>query len=100
MSIFIVVLRFVVGLFVVLMKLLTGLTSLDESRSEEIRYLAKWFWQFKSNKEKLMYVVDPTLEPTEETYKSITIVAELAGHCTAKEAYHRPDMSNTHTHKK
>jgi hypothetical protein len=96
----IIVLRFIVGLFVVLMKLLTGLTALDESRSEEIRYLVEWFWQIKSKKENLMYVVDPALEPTEETYKSITIVAKLAGHCTAREAYHRPDMSNTYTHKK
>jgi hypothetical protein len=62
--------------------------------------LAEWFWQIKSNKEKLMYAVDPALEPTEETYESITIVAELAGHCTAREAYHRPDMSSTYTHKK
>jgi hypothetical protein len=79
---------------------LTGLTAVDKSRSEKIRYLAEWFWQIKSNKEKLMYAVDPALEPTEETYESITIVAELAGHCTAREAYHRPDMSSTYTHKK
>jgi pyridoxal/pyridoxine/pyridoxamine kinase len=82
------------------MKLLTGLTVLDESRSEEIRFLAEWFWQIKSKKENLMYVVDPALEPTEETYKSITIVAKFVGHCTPREAYHRPDMSNTYTHKK
>jgi serine/threonine protein kinase len=79
---------------VVLMELLTGLTALDESRSEEIRYLAEWFWRIKSNKEKLMSAIDPALEPNEETYESITIVAELAGHCTAREAYHRPDMSH------
>jgi hypothetical protein len=62
--------------------------------------LAEWFGRIKSNKEKLMYIVDPTLEPTEVKYESITIVAGLAGHCTAREAYHRPNMSNTYTHKK
>lgn len=79
---------------VVLIELLTGLTALDESRSEEIRYLAEWFWRVKSNKEKLMAAIDPAFEQSEETYESITIVSELAGHCTAREAYHRPDMSH------
>ncbi|CAK8535459.1 unnamed protein product [Lathyrus sativus] len=79
---------------VVLMELLTGLTALDESRSEEIRYLAEWFWRVKSNNEKLMAAIDPALEQNEETCESITIVAELAGHCTAREPYHRPDMSH------
>ncbi|KAL5081964.1 hypothetical protein RYX36_010385 [Vicia faba] len=79
---------------VVLMELLTGLTALDESRSEEIRYLAEWFWRVKSNNEKLMAAIDPALEQNKESCESITIVAELAGHCTAREAYHRPDMSH------
>ncbi|KAJ1407486.1 Serine-threonine/tyrosine-protein kinase, catalytic domain [Sesbania bispinosa] len=79
---------------VVLMELLTGLMALDESRPEESRYLAEWFWRIKSSKEKLMAAIDPVLEATEETFESITIVAELAGHCTAREASHRPDMSH------
>ncbi|XP_061349321.1 receptor protein kinase TMK1 [Gastrolobium bilobum] len=79
---------------VVLMELLTGLMALDESRSEESRYLAEWFWRIKLSKEKLMAAIDPVLEATEETFESITIVAELAGHCTAREANHRPDMSH------
>ncbi|XP_020203150.1 receptor-like kinase TMK3 [Cajanus cajan] len=79
---------------VVLMELLTGLVALDESRPEESRYLAEWFWRIKSSKEKLMSAIDPVLEATEETFESITIVSELAGHCTAREAHHRPDMSH------
>ncbi|XP_027342460.1 receptor-like kinase TMK3 [Abrus precatorius] len=79
---------------VVLMELLTGLMALDESRPEESRYLAEWFWQIKVSKEKLMAAIDPALEATEETFETITIVAELAGHCTAREAHHRPDMSH------
>ena len=65
---------------VVLMELVTGLAALDEERPEECRYLAEWFWRIKSSKEKLMDAVDPT------------IVAELAGHCTAREPSRRPDM--------
>ena len=79
---------------VVLMELLTGLMALDESRPEESRYLAEWFWQIKSSKEKLMAAIDPALEANAETFESIYIVAELAGHCTAREASHRPDMSH------
>lgn len=79
---------------VVLMELLTGLAALDEGRSEECRYLAEWFWRIKSSKEKLMAAVDPAIGATEETFESISIVAELAGHCTAREPSHRPDMGH------
>lgn len=77
---------------VVLMELLTGLIALDEGRSEESRYLAEWFWRIKSSKEKLMAAIDPALDANEETFESISIIAELAGHCTAREPNHRPDM--------
>ncbi|KAF3439463.1 hypothetical protein FNV43_RR17741 [Rhamnella rubrinervis] len=79
---------------VVLMELLTGLMALDESRSEESRYLAEWFWRIKSSKEKLMAAVDPALDACEDTFGIISIIAELAGHCTAREPNHRPDMSH------
>ncbi|KAF2321576.1 hypothetical protein GH714_000459 [Hevea brasiliensis] len=79
---------------VVLMELLTGLMALDEERSEESRYLAEWFWRIKSSKEKLMASIDPSIDPNEETHESISIVAELAGHCTAREPSHRPDMGH------
>lgn len=79
---------------VVLMELMTGLAALDEERPEERRYLAEWFWRIKSSKEKLMEAVDPVICITEETFESISIVAELAGHCTAREPSHRPDMGH------
>lgn len=79
---------------VVLMELLTGLTALDEGRSEESRYLAEWFWRIKSSKEKLMAAIDPALDADEETFDSISVIAELAGHCTAREPNHRPDMGH------
>lgn len=76
------------------MELLTGLIALDESRSEESRYLAEWFWRIKSSKEKLMDAVDPALKADEDTFGTICIIAELAGHCTAREPHHRPDMGH------
>uniref|UniRef100_A0A5B6YZT2 non-specific serine/threonine protein kinase n=1 Tax=Davidia involucrata TaxID=16924 RepID=A0A5B6YZT2_DAVIN len=79
---------------VVLMELLTGLMALDEHRSEESRYLAEWFWQIKSNREKLIAAVDPALDAKEERFDSICIIAELAGHCTARDPNHRPDMGH------
>ncbi|PRQ32600.1 putative protein kinase RLK-Pelle-LRR-IX family [Rosa chinensis] len=79
---------------VVLMELVTGLMALDENRPEESRYLAEWFWRIKSSKEKLMAAVDPTIEVTEETFESISLIADLAGHCTAREPTHRPDMGH------
>lgn len=79
---------------VVLMELLTGLTALDEERSEESRYLAEWFWRIRSSKEKFVAALDPAAKETEEALESISIVAELAGHCTAREPNHRPDMSH------
>lgn len=76
------------------MELLTGLTALDEERSEESRYLAEWFWRIKSNKEKLRAAIDPALDLNEDTFGSCLTTAELAGHCTAREPSHRPDMGH------
>ncbi|KAI3849292.1 hypothetical protein MKW92_002426 [Papaver armeniacum] len=67
---------------VVLMELVTGLRSLDESRSEETGYSASW----------LRAAVDRTLEVIEERFESICIITELAGHCTAREPHQRPVM--------
>lgn len=79
---------------VVLMELLTGMMALDEDRPEESQYLAAWFWHIKSNKEKLMAAIDPALDQKEETFESIATIAELAGHCTAREPSQRPDMGH------
>ncbi|OMO82570.1 hypothetical protein CCACVL1_11897 [Corchorus capsularis] len=79
---------------VVLMELLTGLMALDEERPEETQYLAAWFWHIKSDKEKLRAAIDPALDVKDETFESISIIAELAGHCTAREPSQRPDMGH------
>ncbi|KAL8483500.1 hypothetical protein ACS0TY_026258 [Phlomoides rotata] len=77
---------------VVLLELLTGLVALDERRPEENQHLAEWFWQIKSNKNSLVASIDPALEANEDIYESIYSTAELAGHCTARDPNHRPDM--------
>lgn len=79
---------------VVLMELLSGLMALDEDRPEESQYLAAWFWNIKSDKNKLMAAIDPTLDINEETFESVSIIAELAGHCTAREPNQRPEMGH------
>ncbi|GLT90119.1 hypothetical protein SLE2022_080690 [Rubroshorea leprosula] len=79
---------------VVLMELLTGLMALDEDRPEESQYLAAWFWHVKTDKEKLRAAIDPVLDVKDETFESICIMAELAGHCTAREPSQRPDMGH------
>ncbi|GAU39502.1 hypothetical protein TSUD_68660 [Trifolium subterraneum] len=46
------------------------------------------------NKEDIPKAIDQTLDPDEETMLSIYEVAELAGHCTVREPYQRPDMGH------
>ncbi|CAO2820188.1 unnamed protein product [Amaranthus hypochondriacus] len=79
---------------IVLMELLTGLMALDESRPEEQQYLAAWFWRIKSDRDKLLGAIDPVLDVKEETIESVVAIAELAGHCTAREPSQRPDMGH------
>ncbi|KAH7351804.1 hypothetical protein KP509_19G015100 [Ceratopteris richardii] len=82
---------------VMLMELLTGRKALDESQPEERMHLVTWFRPLvggKEPKESLFQVIDPAIQVNSETSQSILVVAELAGHCTAREAHNRPDMSH------
>ncbi|KAK6926516.1 Leucine-rich repeat-containing N-terminal, plant-type [Dillenia turbinata] len=79
---------------VVLVELLTGLVALDEDRPAETRYLVEWFWKIRSDKERLLAAIDPALDAKEEILESIFTIVELAGHCTARDPHHRPDMSH------
>ncbi|XP_077235623.1 receptor protein kinase TMK1-like [Tasmannia lanceolata] len=81
---------------VVLMELVTGLAAIDEDRPEESRYLVEWFWRIKSSKETLLATIDPSLDVTDEseTFESICVIAELAGHCTARDLNQRPEMGH------
>lgn len=80
---------------VVLMELLTGRRALDETQSEENMHLVTWFQRMMmKNNNNFRSAVDPTMNTDDETYHTMTIVAELAGHCTSREPYQRPDMNH------
>lgn len=79
---------------VMLMELLTGRKALDETQSEENMHLVTWFRRLIGNKDALFNAIDPVIEVNDETSQSILIIAELAGHCTARESHNRPDMSH------
>ncbi|KAG6714067.1 hypothetical protein I3842_05G184300 [Carya illinoinensis] len=80
---------------VILMELITGRKALDDSQPEESLHLVTWFRRMHLSKDTFQKAIDPTIELDEEAVASIGIAAELAGHCTARESYQRPDMSHT-----
>lgn len=79
---------------VILMEIISGRKAIDESQPEDSLHLVSWFRRMTVNKETFNKAIDPTLELDEETLVSIKKVAELAGHCTAREPYQRPDMGH------
>ncbi|KAL1826759.1 hypothetical protein ACET3Z_005171 [Daucus carota] len=79
---------------VVLMEIITGRKALDESLPEEISHLVAWFRRVLINKDNIRKAIDQVLDPDEETFDSISKVAELAGHCTARDPLQRPDMGH------
>ncbi|KAL8486927.1 hypothetical protein ACS0TY_023570 [Phlomoides rotata] len=79
---------------VVLMEIITGRKALDETVPDERSHLVTWFRRVLINKENLRKSIDPILDPDDETYESICKAAELAGHCTAREPFQRPDMGH------
>ncbi|MCO5561892.1 hypothetical protein L7F22_015517 [Adiantum nelumboides] len=80
---------------VVLMELLTGRKALDETEPEESMHLVTWFRRQLGNKGSLFKAIDSALQVNDEISQSILIVAELAGHCTAREPCNRPDMGHS-----
>lgn len=79
---------------VVLMEIITGRKALDETMPDERSHLVTWFRRVLVNKDNLKKSIDPILDPDDETYESICKVAELAGHCTAREPFQRPEMGH------
>ncbi|XAR73576.1 Non-specific serine/threonine protein kinase [Bertholletia excelsa] len=79
---------------VILMELITGRKALDESQPEESMHLVTWFRRMHLSKDTFRKAIDPTIDLDEETLASIITVAELAGHCCAREPYQRPDMGH------
>ncbi|TYI91888.1 hypothetical protein E1A91_D02G027200v1 [Gossypium mustelinum] len=80
---------------VVLMEIITGRQALDVTLPDEKSHLVTWFRRVLVNKDNIPKVVDETINcDNEETMAMIFKVAELAGHCTAREPYQRPDMGH------
>ncbi|XP_030463862.1 receptor-like kinase TMK4 [Syzygium oleosum] len=79
---------------VILMEILTGRKALDDSLPDERAHLVTWFRRVLINKESIPKAIDQTLNPDDETLESICKVAELAGHCTAREPFQRPDLGH------
>nr|XP_043609490.1 receptor-like kinase TMK4 [Erigeron canadensis] len=80
---------------VVLMELIAGRRALEESMPEDKSHLVTWFRRVLISKENIVKAMDQTLyTDDEETLESICRVAELAGHCTARDPYQRPDMGH------
>ncbi|GFQ00122.1 probable receptor protein kinase tmk1 [Phtheirospermum japonicum] len=81
---------------VVLMEIITGRKALDDSLPDEQSHLVTWFRRLITDKDAVRAALDPVLLSLidEENFQSILKVAELAGHCTARESYQRPDMSH------
>ncbi|EOA29877.1 hypothetical protein CARUB_v10012974mg [Capsella rubella] len=79
---------------VILMEMLTGRKTIDNTLPDDRSHLVKWFKRILIQKENIPKALDETLEADVETMESIYSVAELAGHCTALEPQQRPDMGH------
>ncbi|KAJ0987274.1 hypothetical protein J5N97_005630 [Dioscorea zingiberensis] len=79
---------------VILMELITGRKALDENQPEESAHLVSWFRRMQLNKETFRKAIDSTIDLDEETFASVSTIAELAGHCCAREPHQRPDMGH------
>ncbi|KAL9678510.1 hypothetical protein QQ045_016354 [Rhodiola kirilowii] len=79
---------------VILMELITGRKALDDSQPDESCHLVTWFRKMSIGPDTFQKSIDPVIDLTEETLCSIQTVAELAGHCSARDPHQRPDMSH------
>ena len=79
---------------VILMEIVSGRKALDDSQTEENVHLVTWFRRMMLNKDMFRKAIDPEIDVNEETLPSIHTVAELAGHCCAREPHQRPDIGH------
>lgn len=78
------------------MEMITGRKALDDNLPDEKCHLVTWFRRIVLDKEAIKSELDPILkqEVNDEMFQNLLKVAELAGHCTARESYQRPDMGH------
>uniref|UniRef100_A0ACD5ZZU1 Uncharacterized protein n=1 Tax=Avena sativa TaxID=4498 RepID=A0ACD5ZZU1_AVESA len=79
---------------VILMELVTGRRALDETQPEDSMHLVTWFRRMQLNQDTFRKAIDMTIDLDEETFASVSTVAQLAGHCCAREPQQRPDMGH------
>ncbi|KAL5211102.1 hypothetical protein ABZP36_006725 [Zizania latifolia] len=79
---------------VILMEVITGRKALDETQPEDSMHLVTWFRRMQLSQDTFQKAIDPTIDLNEETLASVSTVAELAGHCCAREPHQRPDMGH------
>ncbi|KAH9611165.1 hypothetical protein KSS87_016364, partial [Heliosperma pusillum] len=79
---------------VILMEMITGRKALDESQPEDSVHLVTWFRRMYINKDTFHKAIDPTIDLEKDILDSVNTVAELAGHCCAREPSQRPEMGH------
>ncbi|XP_028110912.1 receptor protein kinase TMK1-like isoform X1 [Camellia sinensis] len=81
---------------VILMQLITGRNAVFELEPQQDEYidLVTWFRKIRIYKGSFQKAIDPTIDLDEEILLSISTVAELAGHCCAKNPSQRPNMAH------
>ncbi|XP_019179917.1 PREDICTED: receptor-like kinase TMK4, partial [Ipomoea nil] len=79
---------------VVLMEIITGKKAVDETLPDETCHLVTWFHKIIRIGHNLKNTIDPTLDLDDQTFESISKVAELAAHCTANKYFQRPTMEH------
>nr|GLL41443.1 receptor-like kinase TMK4 [Ipomoea trifida] len=77
------------------MEMITGKKAVDETLPDETCHLVTWFYKIIKKSHNLQKAIDPTLDlDDEQTFESISKVAELAVHCTTNKYYRRPNMEH------
>eukprot|EP00850_Spirogloea_muscicola_P004412 SM000019S04956 [mRNA] locus=s19:246325:252045:+ [translate_table: standard] len=62
--------------------------------AEESMHLASWFMPIIQDRAAVLQVLDPSLNVGREALESMYQIAELAGHCCARDPRQRPQMSD------
>nr|GLL41440.1 receptor-like kinase TMK4 [Ipomoea trifida] len=76
------------------MEIITGKKAVDETLPDETCHLVTWFHKIIRKGHNLKNTIDPTLDLDDQTFESISKVAELAAHCTANKYFQRPTMEH------
>ncbi|XP_019179915.1 PREDICTED: receptor-like kinase TMK4 [Ipomoea nil] len=79
---------------VVLMEIITGKKAVDETLPDETCHLVTWFHKIIRRGHNLRNAIDPTLDLDDQTFESVSKVAELAAHCTANKYFRRPNTEH------